>query len=298
MALDERVRGKTAVLGLVGNPVEHSVSPQLHNTLSARLGTDTVYIPMRVDPDRLGDAVKGFKAAGFKGFNVTIPFKEEIIKYVDVLSEEVKITGSANTVRIAEGRTCAYSTDAEGFVRSFEKETGLQFKGKKVLILGAGGTARALALKIASRDAEGLAIVNRTAEKASDIAGMVRDHTRAGAEAFGTDKLDDGDFINGFDIIVNTTSLGMYPKTTESPLGGKVKLDPRQAVYDVIYNPARTTLLKQAEAFGCKTVNGMGMLFWQGILAYELWMEIKIPGEITDGLWRDFSEYNVRPSPK
>lgn len=290
MALDERVKGKTAVLGLVGNPVEHSVSPQLHNTLSARLGNDAVYIPMKVDPRRLGDAVNGFKAAGFKGFNVTIPFKEEIIKYVDVCSEEVKITGSANTVRIAEDRTYAFSTDGGGFVKSFEKETGLQFKGKRVLLLGAGGTARALALKIASEGAE-LAIANRTADRASGIAGMVRTHTTAAAEAFGLDRLEDGAFLCGFDIIVNTTSLGMHPNITESPLGENVKLDPRQTVYDVIYNPARTRLLRQAEGCGCKAVNGMGMLFWQGVLAYEIWMENKIPEEITNALWQDFSNY-------
>lgn len=291
MSLDERVKGKTAVIGLIGNPVEHSVSPQLHNTLSNILGIDAIYIPMKVERGCLHDAVKGYKAANFKGFNVTIPFKEEIIEFIDFCSDEVKITGSANTVRIAEGWTYAFSTDAEGFARSFEQQTGSQFKNKNVLMLGAGGTARSLALKIAGRGAAGLTISNRTVERASEIASIVKDNTSLTTKAEGLEKLEDQAFIDSFDIIVNTTSLGMHPKVDECPLGSNMKLKANQVVYDVIYNPAKTKLLKLAESYGCKAVNGMGMLFWQGMLAYEIWMDIKIPEEVTNSLWQDFSNY-------
>lgn len=291
MSLDERVGGKTAILGLLGNPVEHTVSPQLHNSLSARLGIDAVYVPFKVDRGCLGDAVKGLKAAGLKGFNVTIPFKEEILRYMDVCSDEVKITGSANTVRVAEGRTYAFNTDAEGFARSFEQQTGILLKDKEVLLLGAGGTARSIALKIAARGAGRLNISNRTIERAEDIVGMVRANSSVKAVASGLRELEDQAFIDGFDIIVNTTSLGMYPKVEESPLNDRVRLNGGQIVYDVIYNPARTKLLRKAESCGCKAVNGMGMLFWQGVLAYEIWMDIKIPGEIATALWEDFLNY-------
>jgi shikimate dehydrogenase len=291
MALDERVGGKTIILGLVGNPVEHSVSPQLHNSLSARLGVDAVYIPFRVERDRLGDAVKGFKAVGLKGFNVTIPFKKEIIGYTDVCSDEVKMIGSANTVKIAGDRTYAFNTDAEGFARSFEQQTGAFFGDKRVLLLGAGGTARSLALTIASRGAGKLTISNRTIERAREIAAAASANLGVQVEATGLDKLEDQAFMDGFDIIVNTTSLGLYPNTEESPLSDRVRLHGEQVVYDVIYNPVRTKLLRQAEGFGCKAVNGMGMLFWQGILAYEIWMDVKIPGEVISGLWRDFLNY-------
>lgn len=291
MPLDERVKGKTAILGLAGNPVEQSVSPQLHNSLSARLGLDAVYIPFKVDRNCLGDAVKGFKAAGLKGFNVTIPFKEEIIRYVDVCSDEVKIIGSANTVRVAEGWTYAFNTDAEGFARSFEQQTGMLFRDKRVLLIGAGGTARSIALKIALRGAGKLTVTNRTVEKAAEIAAIVSANATVKTEASGLKALEDQAFINSFDIIVNTTSLGMYPKMDESPLSDTVRLNGDQVVYDVIYNPARTRLLKQAESFGCKVVNGMGMLFWQGVLAYEIWMDVKIPENVISGLWQDFSNY-------
>ena len=291
MPLDERVGGKTTILGLVGNPVEHSVSPQLHNSLSARLGIDAIYIPFKVDRDCLGDVVKGFKAAGFKGFNVTIPFKEEIIRYVDVCSDEVKIIGSANTVRVAEGRTYAFNTDAEGFARSFEQQTGMLFRDKRVLLLGAGGTARSIALKIASRGVGKLNILNRTIERATDIAGMVKANSSVKTEVSSINSLTDQTFVNSFDIIINTTSLGMYPKVEESPLSDRLRLNGDQVVYDVIYNPTRTKLLRQAESCGCKAVNGMGMLFWQGILAYEIWMDVKIPGEVTSSLWEDFLNY-------
>lgn len=291
MALDERVGGKTTILGLVGNPVEHSVSPQLHNSLSARLGIDAVYIPFKVEKDSLGDTIKGFKAAGLKGFNVTIPFKEEVIRHIDVCSDEVKIIGSANTVRVAEGLTYAFNTDAEGFARSFEQETGILFKDKRVLLLGAGGTARSIALRIASGGARKLNISNRTIQRAADIAGMVSANSSVETEVSSVESLADQTFINSLDIIVNTTSLGMYPRVEESPLSGSVRLNAAQVVYDVIYNPARTKLLRQAESFGCKAVNGMGMLFWQGILAYEIWMDIKIPNEVTSSLWVDFLNY-------
>lgn len=291
MALDERVGGKTAVLGLVGNPVEHTISPQLHNSLSARLGIDSVYIPFKVERNSLGDAVKGFKAAGLKGFNVTIPFKQEIIRYVDICSDEAKIIGSANTVKLSEGRTYAFNTDAEGFARSFEQQTGIFFKDKKVLLIGAGGTARSIALKIASRGAGRLNISNRTIERAQDIAHMLKVNSSLSAEISNISSLADQEFINSFDIIINTTSLGMYPKAEESPLGGSLRFSADQVVYDVIYNPSRTKLLKHAESFGCRVVNGMGMLFWQGILAYEIWMDVKVPDEVIVNLWDDFLNY-------
>jgi shikimate dehydrogenase len=291
MALDERVGGKTIILGLVGNPVEHSVSPQLHNSLSSRLGIDAVYIPFKADKDCLGDVVKGFKAAGIKGFNVTIPFKEEIIRHIDVCNDEVKIIGSANTVRVAEGLTYAFNTDAEGFARSFEQQTGMLFRDKRVLLLGAGGTARSIALRIASRGARKIIISNRTIERAADIASMVSANSSVETEISSVVSLADQTFISSFDIIINTTSLGMYPEVEDSPLSDSLRLNGEQVVYDVIYNPARTKLLRQAESFGCKAVNGMGMLFWQGILAYEIWMDIKVSDEVTSSLWVDFLNY-------
>ncbi len=292
MKLNEAITGRTRLLGLLGNPVEHSVSPQLHNTLSVLLGIDAVYIPLKVESDRLGEMVEGLKAGNFSGFNVTIPFKEDILKYVDHITDEVRLVGSANTVLNKAGVLYASNTDADGFARAFEEETGNDFQGKKVLILGAGGTTRSLAAKIASKGAKSLHILNRTVKKAEDIASMVRSRYDTPCEAGEfEDKAALAGILKASDIIVNTTSIGLYPKMEESPLGDHLILDSRQIVYDVIYNPAKTKLLRQAESFGCKTANGLGMLFYQGILAYETWMGIKIPGEILKELYCEFSKY-------
>ncbi len=292
MKLNESITGRTKLLGLLGNPVGHSVSPQLHNTLSALLGIDAVYIPVKVEKDRLGEMVGGLKAGNFTGFNVTIPFKEDILKYVDHVTDEVRLVGSANTVRNTGGALYASNTDGDGFCRSFEEETESSFKGKKVVILGAGGTSRSLAAKIASKGAHGLRIINRTREKAESIASMIRGEYALACETAGfEDKALLGKIIENSDIILNTTSVGLYPNIDESPLEDHLKFNQGQIIYDVIYNPMKTKLLRQAEDCGCKTVNGLGMLFYQGVLSYETWMDLKIPGPVLRELYAEFSKY-------
>jgi shikimate dehydrogenase len=290
MKLNEIITGRTKLLGLIGNPIEHTISPQLHNTLSTMLGIDMVYIPFKVGKDSLEDAVKGFKACNLLGFNVTIPFKEEIIKYVDECTSEVKLMGCANTIKSTDGRLFAYNTDAEGFARSFEEETGTDFKDKNVLLLGAGGTARSLAIKIAAKGAKKLYLINRTIEKAYGIAELINRNICAVAEAASFNEMAEG-ILEKSDIIVNTTPLGMHPNINGNPVGDTIKFNSRQIVYDVIYNPVKTKLIKQAEAFGCKTVNGLGMLFYQGILAYEIWMDIKLPQPVLKELFEEFTNY-------
>ena len=292
MKLNESITGRTRLLGLLGNPVEHSVSPLLHNTVSTLLGIDAVYIPLKVEKDKLGDMVEGLKAGNFTGFNVTIPFKEDILKYVDNITDEVRLVGCANTIRNSGGVLFASNTDADGFCRAFEEETGSGFLGKNVVILGAGGTARSLAAKVASEGACRLHIINRTISRAKDIALMIGTNygliceTEEFAHKMSLEKI-----IKGSDIIINTTSAGLYPEIEESPLDENIHFDSRQILYDVIYNPVKTKLLKQAESFGCRTANGLGMLFYQGILAYETWMEMKIPDNILRELYVEFSNY-------
>ncbi len=292
MKLNENITGKTKLLGLFGNPVEHTISPQLHNTLSELLGIDAVYIPMKVGKDSLGEAVKGMKACGFLGFNATIPFKEELLRHVDEITEEARLMGCANTVKNIDGRLLAYNTDAEGFVRSFEEELGCGFAGKKIALLGAGGTARSLGAKLVAKGAARLHIINRTIKKAEDLAAVIGQNTAGICTASDfEDREKLRDIIKSCDIIVNTTSAGMHPNTGESPLGGDMIFNGNQLVYDVIYNPSKTMFLKQAESFGCRTANGLGMLFYQGILAYEIWMDIKIPEHILRNVYTLFSNY-------
>jgi shikimate 5-dehydrogenase len=290
--LNTTVTGKTKLLGLIGNPVEHTISPQLHNTLSTMLGIDAIYIPIKVEKDRTEDIISGFRASNFIGFNATIPFKEKILKYVDEMTEDIKLIGSANTVKISDGRLYAYNTDADGFVRAFEEESGIELKGKKILMLGAGGTSRALSVKLAKKEAAEIHIFNRSMEKAGMIADIINVNVAKICKFSGIDDIKElQDSINGCDILINTTSVGLHPDFDKSPISDEIFIDKRIIVYDVIYNPVRTKLLKQAEAFGCKSINGLGMLFYQGVLAYELWMDLKIPDQILKELYKEFSNY-------
>lgn len=297
MGLDKRINGTTKLTGLIGNPVEHTVSPVLHNSLFSAMGINGIYIPLRVPDGSLGKAVSGLKATGFTGFNVTIPYKEAILDYLDEVSEEVQLLGTANTVRISEGRLYGYNTDGDGFIRAFYEQTQSNFTGKFVCMLGAGGTARALSAKIAAEGAEMILIINRTESRAQELAIKVNqalsnkgyDKKTAAAAAFGSPEATHA--LEECDIMINTTSAGMYPETGLSPLPDDFVFRNSQIIYDVIYNPPETRLLSLAHAKGCKTANGAGMLYYQGIRAFEIWMETKIPKQIADTLAVDFLKY-------
>jgi len=297
MSIIRYVTGKTKLLGVIGNPISHSISPELHNTLSSYLGIDAVYVPLKVDKERLGDAVQGLKALNFKGFNITIPYKNDVIKYVDEISTEASFIGAVNTVKIIENKLYGYNTDVEGFVNSFKEEAGTGFTNKKVAIIGAGGAARAIAIGVAYDRAKKITLINRTLSKAIQIADIIINNISPYEER--TDdvesiQLNDSkciDVLNQSDIIINTTSLGMYPDIDCMPVPEYVEFKSNQIVYDVIYNPVKTKLLQQAESKGCKIINGLGMLIYQGIKAYEIWMDMTVPGEIAREIFRKFQNY-------
>lgn len=295
--LDMRITGTTRLTGLIGNPVEHTVSPVLHNSLFNALGINGVYVPLRVRTGNLKDTVNGLKASGFIGFNITIPYKEEILDYIDEASEEVKLLGAANTVKIADGKLYGFNTDADGFIRAFQSQTGKGFKNKKVCILGAGGTAKALSVKIALEGAARVNIVNRTESRAIVLAAAVNkalmNSGTAAAAAFPVPagSSEAAQLLSNCDIIVNTTSVGMHPDTDDSPIQKEFKFSSSQIVYDVIYNPASTKLMENAKAFGCKTINGAGMLYYQGLRSFEIWMDTNVPHEISTELSLKFLKY-------
>jgi len=294
MILDKRVDGRTKLTGLIGNPVEHTVSPVIHNSLFSHLGINGVYLPLKTEATQLEAAVRGLAALGFTGFNVTIPYKEAICGLLDEADEEVKLLGTANTVRIRDGRLYGYNTDGTGFVTAFKKQTGTDFSGKKVCILGAGGTARTLAVKVVQEGAGRVCIINRTVSKAEVIAGYINNRLSAGSglrePVFtlmpGTERA--REILNSFDIIINTTSVGMFPNTDASPVEDDVEFLSKPIVYDVIYNPAETRFLAAARQKGCRVFNGAGMLLWQGIRAFEIWMEISVPDDVLQDLSASF----------
>lgn len=292
MKICEDVTGKTKLIGVIGNPIEHSISPQIHNTLSRHLGMDLIYIPMKTGKDQLGDAVKGLKAINFTGFNVTIPFKNDIMKYLDGCSEEAALIGAVNTVKNQDGAFYGYNTDAEGFSRSFKMETGTGFEGKTVVILGAGGASRAIAVKAAMEKASKIFILNRSLSNANEITELI--NRNFGCESASVLINTDESFgiLKSSDIIINTTPIGMYPEVDASPVPEFKDYRENQIVYDVIYNPARTKFLEEASRKNCRTLNGFGMLIFQGILAYEIWTGIKVPDDVVCSLFEVFSNYS------
>jgi shikimate dehydrogenase len=282
---------------LIGNPIEHTVSPVLHNSLFSTLGLNGIYLPLKVPEESLGDALKGIKAMGFKGFNVTIPYKEAVLSYLDEASEEVCLLGTVNTVKVDGDRFYGYNTDGDGFMRSFYEETETEFFKKSVCILGAGGTARTLAIKIAMENAARICIINRTVPRAEEIASCVNKIMRdAGWEeemafAAGHGSAEAYKMLVESEVIINATSVGMHPYTESSPLGDDFPFRKEQVVFDVIYNPPVTRLLSKAASRGCRTVNGAGMLFYQGVRAFEIWMGTEVDDITAGKLFSEFLKY-------
>ncbi len=265
------ITGKTVLVGIFGHPVEHTFSPAMHNAAFDRLGLNWCYLPFHVLPERLGEAVEAIRALGLRGVNVTVPHKEGVIRYLDRVDEEAARIGAVNTVVNEDGVLVGYNTDGKGFVRSLE-EADIIIGGKKIIVLGAGGAARAVCFSLLSAGASDLLIVNRTLERAKQLADDINAVSKA-AKATGSLSS-----TSGYDILVNTTSLGLHngdPMPIEDSL-----LNSSLFVCDLIYNPARTHLMCLAEQRGCKTINGLGMLLWQGVLAFNLWTGIMPPVEV------------------
>jgi len=283
------VTGRTKIAGLLGNPVEHSVSPQLHNTISMRMGHDIIYVPFKVEKEDLEKAVDGLRAINVIGFNVTIPYKSKIIKYLDEVSDEAMLIGAVNTVKNENGRLLGYNTDAEGFRRSFIGEVGHGFTNKKVAVIGAGGAARAIAMKVALDGAEHIDIVNRTVTKALELSAFITKKTGVPVRALSMSETEEKNILWQNEIIINTTSLGMYPDTDGCPIDDFSCIRKNHIFYDIIYNPLKTKLLEEAEKQGCKVINGLGMLIYQGIYAYEIWTGSKVPETIKDELFMQLS---------
>jgi len=241
----------------------------MHNAAFEAMGLDYCYIPLEVEPGRIRSAVEALRALRFRGFNVTIPHKRRIMALMDRLTPEARLIGAVNTVESRHGRWTGHNTDGRGFLRAFTDETGESVAGKCVMILGAGGAARAVAFQSALEGGT-VMIANRSSTRADDL---VRDLRRppvgcpASALPWTEASLAEG--ARQADIIINATSVGMRPD--DPALLPPHVFKPRHIVCDLIYKPSVTLLLKQAQAAGAKTINGLGMLVHQGALAFEIW---------------------------
>ena len=267
---DKEISGKTKICALIGDPVEHTMSPVMHNAAYKKLGLDYVYVPFRVSPEQLAAAVDGLRALNVCGFNVTIPHKVSIIPMLDGLDPLAEKVGAVNTVVNNDGELRGYNTDADGFLKAM-LEREVEPAGKNVVVLGAGGAARAVTYVLADRGA-GLTILNRQEELdwAENIAELI-------SEDFGKvvrvlELRDEylAEALQIADILVNATSVGMSPAGDESPVPAELLKD-SLIVFDVVYNPINTRLLNEAKAAGAQTISGIDMLAWQGALAFEKW---------------------------
>lgn len=265
------VNGKTELYGVLGDPIEHTKSPFIHNTLFKQFNINAIYIPIHVNEAYLENAINGLKAQNISGFNVTVPHKKSIIKYLDDISNDALLMGAVNTVKNIQGRLKGYNTDAEGFVRDFKDGLDTDFKGKRVMLFGAGGTARALAVKLASEGIEHLTLVNRTEQNAKNISELIKNNYGSIASYILPDSPSLFDKMSQSHIIINTTPAGMSTYLDSTPFNIDYVFDKNQVVYDVVYSPEKTKFLLQAESYGCKTRNGFGMLINQGVSAFEIW---------------------------
>lgn len=262
------VDAHTKVLGIIGAPVKHSKSPQMHREFAKLTNVNCVYTAFNVTTDRLADAICGVRGLGIKGVNITAPHKFDVIQYLDEIDEQARLFGSVNTVVNRDGKLYGYNTDAEGFYKSILRE-GVDIVGKDVLIFGAGGATQPIIVLFAMKGAKSITVVNRTEERALRLKDYVK--SVVGYEI--NTKM----MLTHYDVVINTTTAGMETQIGILPYDDLSFIDSDTAVVDMIYNPFRTEFLKQAEMRGARTVNGLGMLIYQGILAYELFTDTKLP---------------------
>lgn len=270
------ITGKTKILGIFGCPITHTLSPLMHNTAIDKIGLDMVYLPFEVEHKDLENAVDAIRALNIIGVNITIPHKESVIKFLDEVSDDAKLIGAVNTIVNKNGRLIGYNTDGDGYLASLKRELDFNVKGKNVLILGAGGAARAILFAIAKKDAKKIVIANRTIKRANSLKNEFKRHFKnLEILASGIDEQDLKKHLADVHLIINTTSMGMNDK---GDLNIPFDIIPKKAIVsDIVYKPLLTKFLKNAERFGIKTHSGLGMLVEQGALSFKLWTKKDMP---------------------
>lgn len=271
---------QTRLVGVIGWPIEHSLSPAMQNAALREMGLNWTYLAFAVEPERVGDAVAGARGLGLVGLNVTIPHKAAVIEHLDEIDESVEALGVANTiVRTPEGRLLGHNTDGAGFLRSLA-EHGHSVGGRAVAVIGAGGSARSIAWACARDGASSVAIINRTVEKAEEVADLVRATTPLAAVSVAPlEGREAQEAVSGADVVIDCTSVGMYPKHEVAPVVPGEWLREGQVVADLTYNPIETVLLQAARRAGAQSVDGAGMLVHQGAISLQYWSGQEPPVE-------------------
>ena len=266
-------------LVLIGNPVGHSMSPIMHNAALKHLGLDKNfnYSKRDVKDKDLSSFVDELRNERVYGANVTIPHKVNVMKYVDGLTKEAYLIGAVNTIFLEEDKVIGHNTDGIGCLEALN-EKGVKVKNKNILILGAGGAAKALAITFGINNAKSVSILNRTVKKAKKLSTDVKEKTDADSDFSGLSNLND--FIQKSDILINSTPVGMKGEFENKTIAKKGFLRKNLVVMDIVYNPIKTRLIKDAEDVGCKVVEGLGMLLYQGAEGFEIWTKRKAPVKV------------------
>lgn len=280
--MNKSIKGNTKLFAVIGYPISHSLSPEIHNSFLELTNKNVAYIPLNIKPEELSQAIPMLKS-NFKGFNITIPHKEKIISFLDELDDKAKIYGAVNTVKVEDGKLIGFNTDGHGFLRGLEIE-GIQLEGKDVLLIGAGGAAKVIAYEIITQGGN-LTIANRNIDRAKELKN---DLLCKYQDKVNISSIDD---IKGnYHIIINSTPVGMYPNENKSPIDLKL-LRGTEVVYDIIYNPYHTKLLQDAKSLGCKVLNGFSMLFHQALKAQEIWTGAKLSIDEEKKLFLEIENY-------
>ncbi len=271
------ISGKTKVCGVIGDPIEHSLSPAIHNAAFGALGLDFAFLAFKVKTPDVEAGLNGMRALGIHGLNVTMPHKSTVINFLDEVNETAKFLNAVNTIVNRNGKLFGSNTDGDGALSALVKN-GVKPRGKKVVLLGAGGAARAIAYALAKEAGE-LVVLNRTVNQATELANRLKQtlKRRVTADFLLPSALQSN--LQDADVLINATSVGMKPNTSQSPIAPEW-LKPNLTVMDIVYNPIETKLAKDAKKAGCRVVSGLEMLIYQGSASFEIWTGQKSPVEV------------------
>lgn len=291
------VDGKTKILGVIGDPIEHTFSPAMHNAGLDALNLNYIYLPFHIKPDRLNECIEGAKSFGIQGLNVTIPHKTNVMKHLDEIDQVASMIGAVNTIQFnfdennessnqnneTSVTTKGFNTDGYGCVRAIKEKTSIN--NKKVTITGAGGAARAVAFQIASSGIDELSILNRNVSKAESLANDLESNLSEAGIDITINSCEIENLkreLDSSDIFIDTTPIGMYPNVDDKPIASADMLHEELVVNDIVYTPMETSLIKEALKANAEVVYGYKMLLYQGIRSFEIWLGREAPVDVME----------------
>lgn len=275
-----KIKATTKIYGIFGHPVGHSLSPLMHNAAFEELKLNCVYVAFDINPKDIKTATESIKTMGISGVNVTIPHKETILRHLDSISPEARLTGAVNTVKNDGGKLYGFNTDVEGFLKAIKWDLGLHPEGLRVILLGAGGASRAVITALCMNQVSEIFVLNRTLAKAEKLATEFKNHFKkiTITPIYLEDKNSVKKYLKVSDLVINATSSGMGGVNHfELPLEN---LRNGSMIYDLVYKPRETALVKSARELGHKTSDGLSMLIYQGAESFEIWTGKKAPIEV------------------